>query len=147
MLLVVINRAGPIKQKVELFVREAHDIEVEVKFLKFTELDAEKLLIPSGVQCQPIVGNAQRFLLRSCEPLQANRRHFLHADRLRGHCSTVACNELVVFVDQNGICEPKLFDRFCDLLYLLVAVRSSISLVRLQIVNANVFDLRFLLSH
>ena len=147
MTFVVINRAGSIKQKVELLVREAHNVEVEVKFLKFAELDAKKLFVPPGVECQLVVGNAQRFLLRSREPLQANRRHFLHADRLRGHCSTVACNELIVFINQDRVCKTELLDRFRDLRYLLVAVRSGVSLVRFQIVNIEVFDLRFLLCH
>lgn len=94
-----------------------------------------------------VVGNAQCFLLRVGEPLQANRRHFLHADRLRGQCSTVACNELIVFINQDWVCKTEFLDRFCDLLYLLVAVRSGVSLVRFQIVNVDVFDLRFLLCH
>lgn len=117
--LIVFDLGRDFRQKkcIELFLRKAHDIKIEINVLKFTELDAKKLFVPPGVECQLIVGNAQCFLLRVGEPLQADRRHFLHADRLRGQCSTVACNELIVFIDQDRVCKTELLDRFRDLLY------------------------------
>ena len=77
--LIVFDLGRDFRQKkcIELFLRKAHDIKIEINVLKFTELDAKKLFVPPGVECQLIVGNAQCFLLRVGEPLQADRRHFL----------------------------------------------------------------------
>ena len=59
----------------------------------------------------------------------------------------MACNELIVFINQDWVCKTEFLDRLRDLLDLLVAMRTGITLVRLEIVYWDVFDLRFLLCH
>lgn len=55
--LIVFDLGRDFRQKkcIELFLRKAHDIKIEIKALQFAELDAEKLFIPSGVKSQSIV--------------------------------------------------------------------------------------------
>jgi hypothetical protein len=47
----------------------------------------------------------------------------------------VSSDDAIVFVDENWICESKLLDAFCDLVYLLFSMRPTVFIVRDELRN------------
>lgn len=99
-------------------------------------------MIPAGIEGKLIIGDDIRTLLNVGEVVQDDHRHVLEAERACGAQASVSGEDARVLIHEDGIGKPKLAYAARNLLDLLGAVRSWISVVRLKTTHGPVLDLR-----
>ena len=75
-------------------------------------LDAQHLLVPSGVECQPVVGQHQRAPLRFGQVIEDDDRDLGHPQLACGQQAGVAGDDDAVGADEDRIRPPELGDRW-----------------------------------
>ena len=123
------------KQICDFVIGEPDQLEVETVLLERGHLDAEHLLIPSGVECQPVVGQHQRAALGFGQVIEDDDRDFGHAQFASSQQARVAGDNDSIGAGQNRIRPPKLGDRRRDLGDLFRTMRARIPGVRNQLLN------------
>ena len=120
-------------QRADLFVAEAHEVEIEARCFDRLHLLAKNLLVPPGVHGQFVVGDHQGPALRLRQVSEHDDRHLGHAQLARRQHPGVAGNNHAVGPDQNRVCPAELHDRCRDLSHLGLRMRARVAGKRQQI--------------
>ena len=96
------------KQVSQFLFIKACEQGIEVHALQSLDLNTQKLLIPSGIHRHAVVGDDICFLLRLCQMVGKDTRHFRDSFLLRRKNTTVAGDNAKVTVDNDGIDEAEL---------------------------------------
>ena len=123
------------QQILQFFIGEPDHLEIESALIERGNLHAEHLLIPSGVECQPVVGQHQRAALGFGQVIEDDDRDFGHAQFTSSEQARVAGDNDSIRAGQNRIRPPKLGDRCRDLGDLFRTMRARIPGVRNQLLN------------
>ena len=100
------------EQILDLLVGEADDVEIEAVLLERLQFDAQHLLIPSGVERQPVVGQNKRAPLRFGQMVEDDDRDFGHAQFAGGQQAGVAGDDDPIGAGKNWVRPPELGDRW-----------------------------------
>jgi hypothetical protein len=98
------------------------------------------LLRPLYIEGKLIIGDDICPFLKVREIVQDDYRHGFEVERTRGAQASVSGEDARILIHEDGICEPKLAYAAGNLLDLLGAVRSWISVERLKAAHGPVFD-------
>lgn len=99
-------------------------------------------IVPPGVQRQAVVGDHVGALLRRAQMAQLDHRHFAQFELARCRQATMACDDPVVAIDQDGLGSAELHDAGCDLGDLGWRMRTRITRVGQQRIDRAVFELQ-----
>jgi hypothetical protein len=93
----IVRLAG--EDHVDLSAGEAHAADLDVRNDERLQLDPQQVGIPSGVERDLVVGDAQRTLLIVCETWERDGRDGQQAQLAGGDQPTVTGNQLAFLVD------------------------------------------------
>ena len=105
---------------------------LEVDVDQGLQLDRQYFLIPPRFLGKTVVSEHIGTLLRGREVRQAQGRHLLHVQQLGRGDTTMAGDNLTVFIDQHRIGEPELPDAVGNLSDLLLGVGARVALIGLE---------------
>jgi hypothetical protein len=88
---------------------------------------AEHPLIPGGVLGQTVVGDEEGHALRLGEMTEPNSGYGVLPQLARGQESPVACDDLLLVIDQERDVEAKRLDALSDLANLFVVMNPGVS--------------------
>lgn len=108
-----------IKELRQLLFIKAGEERVEVHALEFFDLNAEKLLVPSGIKCHAVVGDNVCFLLRFGEVVGKHTGNLGDAFLTGSKNTTMTGDYAEITVDNYRIDEAELTERGTELIYLL----------------------------
>jgi hypothetical protein len=112
--------------EVDLGGGKAEQFEIEVEVDKTLHFDGQDIAIPAGVLGQLVVGKDIGPDLIARKMRELSDRHFKHA-KLFGRLNTaVACDDGVVFGDEDGIAKAEAFYAFGNLVDLLLRMRPCV---------------------
>jgi hypothetical protein len=123
-----------IDDEIDFGMLEAGDakIEVEIEFAKLSEFDAQRLLAPTCLFREPVVGDAEGPHFFLVEMIKIRDRHLSQAEELGGLKAPVTSDNGSVALRQNAANKTRQRDRSCNLGDLLLAVRPSVPRIRTQ---------------
>ena len=126
---------GVAKQIFDLVIGESDQVEIEAVLLERGHLDAQHLLIPSGVECQPVVGQHQRAALGFGQVIEDDDRDLGHAQFASSQQARVAGDDDSIGAGQNRIRPPELDDDAATWATCSVTMRARIPGVRNQLLD------------
>lgn len=118
------------------------DIEVKVEFREILELKPQQFTVPASVFGQPVVGDDIGADVGLAHVGKPHRRHFSHADQLRGFYAAMTRDDAGFLVDQNRIGEAEAPDGGRDLFELLLRMRAGIAYARAQFADPAIDDFK-----
>jgi hypothetical protein len=113
-----------VEQALDLAGGEAGQVQVEARVREVREFQHEQRVVPPRVECDAVVVDDQRTLLRRVQVRQFDHRHVGHAEPACGEQPAVAGDHAVVAIDQDRRGPAEFHDARGDLRDLRVAVRS-----------------------
>ena len=131
---------GTNQQFLDLLVGEAGHGQVVTRLGQLGQFQREQFLVPPGIQCQTIVGDDIGPLLRRGEVAEFNDRHFQQIQLARCRQTTVAGNDAVGAVDEDGLCPAELDDAGGQLGDLRLGMRARIAGERDQRLDLAILD-------
>ena len=135
---------GAVEDHRDLTRREAghRQVEVDLDRRQIGEFQSQEVLIPAPVECDLVVGDAQRSLVRLVEAVQNDRRDLTHPGGFGSLKSAVAGNDQTICVYENRIGEAERFDRGNQLLDLPLRMAAGIARVRRQLDDRAINDVQ-----
>ena len=131
---IVVGLGGVEDKAVDLRRVETDDLEIEVELdlAERLQLYRHQLLIPTGQLGQAVVGDDVGPDLCFAEVAQPDCRNLFEPEQLRRLQTSVARDDLPVFINQDGVRPAECLDGRGDLPDLLFRVRTGISRIRLE---------------
>ena len=124
-----------------LFVKSGKG-DIKIGTLQCFDFHTQKLFVPSGIHCHPVICNDIGFLLSGSQMINEYTGNFRDVLTTCSKHSAVSGNDVIVTVDDDRIDEPKLPQRGTQFVDLLRGVGSCIICIRDQLIDADELHIR-----